>query len=110
MEVLIGAVSDWGAIEVQVLFPALEAVLEGSEESTAPARERLNTLHTLQNNMHEDEAAEGPYNALARGYIDAVKYHLVVDVQDIVPLAAQLPEREGSVIAQKMATLKAELE
>lgn len=110
VEVLIGAVAAWGAIEVQVLFPALEAALEGAEAATAPARERLNTLYSLQAIIHEDEEAQEPFTAVAQRYVDGVKYHLLVDIQEMVPLAAGLPPHISAELARNMAALKMDLE
>lgn len=110
VEVLIGSVSAWGAIEAQLLFPALEAALEGAEDFTAAARERLNALYALQETMHLGEGADAPFTDIARKYIDGVKYHLVADVQDIVPLAAQLPEGLSVELAERMAAMKLEQE
>lgn len=110
VEVLIGAVAAWGAIEVQVLFPALEMALEGSEAATAPARERLNTLYSLQAIIHEDEEAQEPFTAVAKRYVEGVKYHLLVDIQEMAPLAAQLPPHLSAELARHMAAMKMELE
>ncbi|MDB5181712.1 MAG: hypothetical protein JWP13_475 [Candidatus Saccharibacteria bacterium] len=109
-EVLVGAVSAWGVLETKVLFPALEANLEGSETVTAPARERLNTLYSLESTIHDGEGAEGPFNELAPKYIDAVKYHLVVDVKELVPLASQLTEAQSVQLARSMTAMKLEME
>lgn len=109
VEVLIGAVSRWGAAESELLYSALEAALEGSETVTEPARQRLNTLYELQSNIHEGEGADGPFSELARQYIDGVKYHLAVDVQEIVPLTSQLPERISRELATSMAAMKLDL-
>jgi hypothetical protein len=110
LEVLIGAVAAWGAIEVQVLFPAIEAALEGSEAATAPARERLNTLYSLQAMIHEEVEADEPFAALARRYIDGVKYHLLADIQEMVPLVIQIPPNLSVLLAKNMAALRMELE
>ncbi len=109
VEVLIGQMSAWGAVEVQVLFPVLEAALDGSEETTSLARERLNVIHELQNTIHLGEGADAPFAELATKYIDALKYHLLVDIQEIVPLASQLPEGLGGEITLRMQDLKEEL-
>jgi hemerythrin-like domain-containing protein len=110
VEVLIGYMSAWGVVEAQVLFPALETQLESAEPITGEARKRLNVLYELQNNIHEGEGAEGPFSELAPKYIDAVKYHLLADVQEIVPLAAQLPEAESIDLASSMAAAKLDME
>jgi hypothetical protein len=110
VEVLIGAVAAWGGVEAQVLFPALETALEGSEAATAPARERLHTLYSLQVIIHEEVEAQEPYASVAKRYVDGVKYHLLADVQELVPLAAQIPRNLSISLAQKMQALKLELE
>lgn len=110
VEVLIGEFNAWGATELQTLYPALEAILEGAEAVTTAAAERLNVLHDLQAAIHEGEAAEVPYSVLAKKYVDAVKYHLVVDVKEMIPLASQLPEHLSVELAQQMSDLKMELE
>lgn len=110
VEVLIGAVTSWGASESNLLYSALEAALEGSEAVTEPARQRLNTLYELQANLHEGEGADGPFAELARKYIDGVKYHLAVDVKEMVPLAAQLPERISRELAASMSAMKLDFE
>lgn len=109
LEVLIGAVTAWGTIEAELLYTALETAFEGSEIATQAARERLNTLYALQASIHEGEGAEGPFNELARNYVDGVKYHLAADVQEMVPLAAQLPERISRQLAGSMAAMKLDL-
>jgi fructose-specific phosphotransferase system IIC component len=78
MEVLIGSVSSWGAIEAELLFTALEVAFEGSEDIIEPARQRLNTL--------------------------------AADIQDIVPLAAQLPVSISQELALSMSAMKQDLE
>lgn len=108
VEVLIGSFRAWGAIEAQLLFPTLEGALEGSEELTSAARDRLDALYTLEDTIHLDEGAEGPFTELARRYIDGVKYYLIADVQDIAPLAAQLPPHLSLELADRMAAMKAE--
>lgn len=110
VEVLIGAVTAWGTIEAQVLFPALEAAFEGSEPATALARERLNTLYSLHNIIHEEVEVMEPFHEVARRYIDAVKYHLVVDVQEFAPLSAQLPPAISTQLASSMAAMRLDLE
>lgn len=110
VEVLIGEVIAWGVIEAQVLFPALEAALEGAEVATAAGRERLNTLYSLQNTIHDAEGADSPFTDLALRYINAVKYHLVVDVQEMIPLAAQLPQALSAALARSMAAMKLDME
>jgi virulence-associated protein VagC len=110
MEVLIGSVSSWGAIEAELLFTALEVAFEGSEDIIEPARQRLNTLYALQESMHNAEGAEEPYNEQALKYIDGVKYHLAADIQDIVPLAAQLPVGISQELALNMSAMKQDLE
>jgi hypothetical protein len=108
LEVLIGRVTNWGAVEVQLLFPTLEAALEGSEAVTDPARERLNKLDSMQESIHLGEGAEAPLAELAKKYVDAVKYHLIVDVQDVVPLAVQLDPSISRGLANEMADMQAE--
>lgn len=110
VEVLIGAVGSWGTIEAQILFPALESQLEESGELITAARKRLDVLYSLQGQMHEEEYSEEPWNALARKYIDAVKYHLLVDVQDFIPLTAQLPAGLSIQLAASMSAMKLDLE
>lgn len=110
VEVLVGSVSTWGAIEAQLLFPALEAELAEAEQVVAGAQKRLNTLHELQDMMHEDIYSDDPWSATARKYVDAVKYHLLVDVQDIVPLANQLSSGSDRQLAASMRAMKLELE
>jgi hypothetical protein len=110
VEVLIGAVSAWGVIEAQVLFPALETQIEGAEAATTAARERLNTLYSLQNTIHDIEYSDSPFSELALKYIDGVKYHLVVDVQEMMPLAQQLSVDSSGELARAMAAMKLELE
>lgn len=110
VEVLIGLVEVWGSIETKLLFPTLEAALEGSEETTDKARARLNALHALHLTLHDEYEPDGPYAELATKYIDAVKYHLLVDVQDIAPLAAQLEDHISQELASEMAAMKANQE
>ena len=110
VEVLIGAVNTWGTIEIQVLYPTLEAVFEGMEQTLALARERLNTLHELAETMRLGEGADAPFSELAERYIDGVKYHLLVDIQEIVPLTAQLPEKLRYEIGAAMAEMKRDIE
>jgi hypothetical protein len=110
VEVLIGMVSTWGSLESQLLFPTLEAALEGAEEFTDPARKRLRTLQTLQGTLHDELEPDSPYADTAKKYIDAVKFHLLVDVQDIAPLAAQLEPHISLELAAAMSALKAERE
>lgn len=109
-EVLVGEFGVWGVIEAQVLFPAYESLLEGSEAATTAARERLNTLYALQNSIHDAEGAEGPFNELAPKYIDAVKYHLLADIQEMVPLATQLDDHASKDLARSMAAMKQDME
>lgn len=110
VEVLIGFFRSWGAIEAQLLFPALEAAFDGLDEPVAAARERLNALNALESTIHLGEGADGPFTDLARKYIDGVKYHLVADVQEIAPLAAQLPAGLSAELAESMAAMKADQE
>lgn len=113
VEVLIGSFKAWGVLETQLLFPALEMLFEGEEgveTATSSARERLNALDTIVGTIHLGEGADGPFTELAVKYIDAIKYHLVADVQDILPLAAQLPPRIQTELAASMAAMKADLE
>lgn len=110
VEVLIGQVEAWGKVESELLFPALEATFEGSEAATDAARERLNTLYALSSNIHLNEGAEGPFNDLAAKYIDAVKYHLVVDVKEFATMAAQLPKHISLELALAMDSKKLDLE
>jgi hypothetical protein len=110
VEVLIGAFSSWGTIEAELLYTAVETAFEGSLEVVEPARERLNTLYALQENIHLGEAADAPFSLLARQYVDGVKYHLAVDAQQIAPLVAQLPDRFSHELAASMAAMKLELE
>jgi hypothetical protein len=110
VEILIGSVSAWGTIEAQVLYPAIAIAFEEAEPTIEAARERLNTLHALEESIHTGEGAEGPFTELAIEYLNAVKYHLVVDVQEFVPLAQQLPIDISHDLAREMAALKLELE
>lgn len=110
VEVLIGLVGTWGVIEAQLLYPALEAAFDGAEDTVEPAMLRLQTLQKLQDMMHEDEYSDEPWSTLARKYVDAVKYHLLVDVQDVAPLAAQLPTRISSELVASMTAMKEDLE
>jgi hypothetical protein len=110
VEVLIGSFSAWGTVEAQLLFPALEATFEGSEAVTAIARERLNTLHALQDAIHLGEGADEPFSEQALKYTDAVKYHLLLDIQELVPLASQLPDSISHELARSMADMKMDLE
>lgn len=109
IEVLIGAVMTWGVIEAQLLLPALEVAFTEAEPVVDAARKRLNILNELQDSLHLGEGADGPFNALAHKYIDAVKYHLLVDIQDLVPLASQLSSSVSSELAHSMAAMKSEL-
>lgn len=110
VEILIGSVGAWSVQESRLLLPALEAAFEGSETVTEAARERLNTLYALQGTIHDGEGVDSPFNELALKYIDAVKYHLVVDVQELAPLAGQLPIAISRELAASMAALKLDLE
>ena len=110
VEVLIGMVETWARVEESLLFPALEAALEGAESLTTAAHDRLKTLEELQTDIHLGEGAEGPFSTQAKKYIDAVKYHLIVDVQDIAPLAAQLDAHISRELAAEMAAMKADLD
>jgi hypothetical protein len=110
VEVLIGLVSAWGAVEAKLLYATFEAALEGSEEVTEPARQRLSTLYALQNTIHDGEGADAPFSDMARKYIDGVKYHLAVDVKDMIPLALELPEPLSQELAESMSAMKLELE
>lgn len=110
MEVLIGEMSTWGIIEAQVLFPALELAFDGAEATINPARDRLSTLYDLQASIHENENAEEPFDELAGKYISGVKFHLLADVQEMVPLAVQLPAAVSRELAHAMEAMKLELE
>jgi hypothetical protein len=110
MEVLIGAVSAWASVESELLYAAVEAAIEGSEIVTQPARERLHTLYALQANLHEGEGAEAPFNQLAAQYIDGVKYHLAVDMQEIAPMTTQLPDNINRELVTSMQAMKLSLE
>lgn len=110
VEVLIGSFNAWGTLEAQLLFPALETLFEGTETATGPARDRLNALYALEGTIHLGEGGDGPFTEVALKYIDAIKYHLVADVQDILPLAAQLPPHIQAELAGRMRAMKADLE
>lgn len=110
VEVLIGMVSTWSEIEANILYPALETVFEDASPLLRTARERLDALYALQYNIHEGENAEAPFDDLVKKYIDAVKYHIVVDVQDIIPLTSQLPHAIGLELLRSMEALKYERE
>jgi hypothetical protein len=110
VEVLIGLVGVWGAIEAQLIFPTLEVAFEGTEAVLQASRSRLNTLYALQGTIHDGEGAVGPFSDLARKYIDGVKYHLAADIQEIAPLAAQLPADVSADLARSMAAMKQDLE
>jgi len=109
VEVLIGQMNVWGAVEAQILFPALEAAFEGAEETTELARQRLNVISDLQDTIHLGEGADEPFNELATKYVDALKYHLLVDVQEIAPLAVQLPDGLSVQLMRRMNDFKDEL-
>lgn len=110
VEVLIGSVGTWGVVEAQVLFPALEAAFDDADTVIAAARRRLHVLYELQGMIHEDETSDEPWASLVRKYVDAVKYHVLVDVQDIAPLAAQLPPRLSAELSASMSAMKLDLE
>lgn len=108
VEVLMYAFGRWGAIERTVLFPVLEQYVEESEPLLTSAVHRLEKLQEMEDDMHLYEGAEAPFSETATKYIAAIKYHLIVDVQDILPLTLQIPERENAKVAERMRKFAAE--
>lgn len=107
VEVLLYSFQKWGSIETAVLFPALEQYADGSEAIVDAALKRLEVLDGLQANIHLYEGADAPFSELAAKFIAAVKYHLIVDVQDILPLTLQIPELANDRIALQMRQYQA---
>lgn len=110
VEVLIGSFKAWGILEAQLLFPALETAMPDTEAVVAAGQDRLNTLQSLEEGIHIGEGGEGPFAALVDEYIKAIKYHLLVDVQEFVPLAQWLSIADNQRLAEDMAAMRLELE
>lgn len=108
-EVLIDAFHRWATIEAQILFPAMGEFVEEAEELLAAADKRLTVLQTLEDNIHLGEGADAPYSELATKYVSAVKYHLVVDVEDIMPLTLRIPDPQNTRLVVEMQQLDEEL-
>lgn len=108
VEVLMYAFGRWSAIEQSLLFPVVEQHVEESELLIASAVQRLEKLREMEDDMHLYEGAEAPFSETATKYIAAVKYHLIVDVQDILPLTLHIPSKENIKVAERMRTFAAE--
>lgn len=109
VEVLIDAFHRWATIEEHLLFPALEQYAPEAEPLLAAAAKRLNVLQTLQDDIHLGEGADAPYSELALKYVAAIKYHLVVDVEDIMPLTLAIPAPASENLVDDMQQMNEEL-
>lgn len=109
VEVLIDAFHRWATIEQSLLFPALEQYAPDSDQLLAAAEKRLTVLQTLEDDIHLGEGADAPYSELALKYVAAVKYHLIVDVEDIMPLTLQVPAAAARRLVDDMKLLNEEL-
>lgn len=110
VEVLLYAFEKWGSIETAIIFPVLERYVEESEPIVDAALKRLDMLAGLQDSIHLYEGADAPFSELANKYIAAVKYHLIVDVQDIAPLTMQVPPAANAAAAERMQHYQSEFD
>ncbi|HSH55297.1 MAG TPA: hypothetical protein VK983_00565 [Candidatus Limnocylindrales bacterium] len=109
VEVLIDAFGRWAAIEQQLLFPVLEAYAAREDDFTGEAERRFDVLRSVHDDIRLEEGADAPYSELASKYVAGVKYHLIVDVEDILPLALEVPEFESAEVLLRMRRLEAKL-
>ncbi len=108
VEVLIDAFGRWSQVETRLLFPALESYAE-DETFADKAAERIAVLERLRDNIRLEEGADAPYSELASKYVAGIKYHLIVDVEDILPLALLVPEVESRQLLARMQKLDSKL-
>ncbi len=103
VELLIYEFRRWVRIQTTLLLPALDTyATELSEPVIAAAEKRFAALELLEENLHLGEGADAPYTDSASKYIAAVKYHLIVDAEDIIPLAMHIPSHASQILASKI--------
>ncbi len=106
VEVLIDAFDHWSAAELRYLFPALEQYGNEDSQLVEAAERRIEALRTIREDIHLDEGADAPYSELASKYVAGIKYHLIVDVEDIMPETLRIPGQANASIARQMRQLQ----
>ncbi len=106
VEVLIDAFDHWSAAEARYLFPALEQYSEEGGQLVEAAERRIAALSIIREDIHLEEGADAPYNELASKYVAGIKYHLIVDVEDIMPQTLYIPKQANVTIARQMMRLQ----
>ncbi len=110
VEVLIDAFDHWTIVEARLLFPALAEYADEGEQLVEAAELRVEALQAIRDDIRLEEGADAPYSELASKYVAGIKYHLIVDVEDILPQTMQIPGQTNTTIARQMVRLRTELD
>ncbi len=109
VEVLIDDFERWATIEKRLLIQLIEAYAEAETDVAEEAAKRFEVMQRVREDIRLEEGADEPFSELATKYVAGVKYHLIVDVEDIMPLALDIPWLESAEILARMRRLEAKL-